>query len=116
MFEVYAFKTPRWNKAARSDMSKCIVRLIKEVASIGHTNFTVSAIAEGEVVAMDWYSSFPVKIEAIITLNEKEKIAVRLDKGELQGGRLTTFAGVLIAPKDYDTPCSLTILIKIIHQ
>jgi len=116
MFEFNAFETPRWNKAARSDMPKCIVRLLKEVASIGHTNFTVSAIAEGEVVAMDWHSSFPVKIESIVTLNEKEKIDVRLDDGKLQGGSLTTFAGVLIAPTDYDTPCPLTILIKIIHQ
>lgn len=116
MFEFHAFKTPRWNKAARSDNPKCIVRLVKEVASIGHTNFTVRAIAEGEVVAMDWHSSFPVKIEPFVTLNEKEKIDVRLDDGELQGGWLTTFAGVFIAPTDYDTPCPLTILIKIIHQ
>ena len=97
-------------------MPKCIVRLVRKVASIGHTNFTVSTISEGEVVPMDWHTSFPVKIEAFVTLNEKEKIAVRLDDGELQGGSLTTFAGVLIAPTDYDTPCPLIILIKIIQQ
>ena len=105
MFEFYVFKTPRWNKAARSDIPKWIVRLVKEVASIGHTNFAISTISEGEVVAMDWHSSFPVKIEASVTLNEKEKIDVRLDDGELQGGRMITFAGVLIASTDYDTPC-----------
>ena len=65
---------------------------------------------------LDWHTSFPMKIEAIVTLNEKEKIAVRLDDGELQGGSLTTFSGVLIASTDYDTPCPFTILIKIIHQ
>ena len=97
-------------------MPKCIVRLVRKVASIGHTNFTVSTISEGEVVAMDWHSSFPVKIEASVTLNEKEKIDVRLDDGKFLGGRMITFAGVLIAPTDCDTPCPLTILIEIIHQ
>ena len=75
MFEFHAFKALRWTKATGSDMPKCIVRLVKEVHNTAHNNFTVSATTEGKFVAMDWYSSFPVQIEAIVELNEKERIA-----------------------------------------
>ena len=69
----------------------------------------VSVTTEEKIVIMDWYSSFPVQIEAIAKLNEEEGIAVRGDDGELQGGWLTTFTGFLIAPKKCDSPCPLTI-------
>lgn len=106
IFEFHATKAARWNKDSRSDMSTCIVRLVKEVDN-DKGSFTVSTISMGKVVAMDWYSTFAVQLESIVALKKGERIAVRLDDGEILGGWLTTFTGFLIAPEKIPSFCDL---------
>jgi len=104
-FEFHAVKAPRWNPTKRTDMSTCIVKLVKE-HDPNTEKATITPIAEGKVIAEDWYSSFPIQIEAIVHLEKTETISVQLYDGELLGDWMTSFTGFLLE-KDDNKDCIL---------